>query len=219
LVDEIRTQQFQNAQTNILTWNLHAGGTLIDLCSGPLTVAGGLEYRSQELIISNDPNSVNRNIIEGNFLGVGTNARRYVRSGYVQASIPIFGEKWSWPGMRSLQVVLSERYDDYSLFNSSAKPQIAVLYKPFDDLTFRGTYSEAFVAPSLSQLFTTPLLFQALVTNPVLGDRECRGGADHRGDQQTHIEDEEQQIKVGPSETRGVAMRRPRDGYARAAPV
>jgi outer membrane receptor protein involved in Fe transport len=172
LVDAIRAQQTQDARTNILTWNVHAGGTLIDLCSGPLTVAGGLEYRSQELIISNDPNSVNRNIIAGNFLGEGTNARRYVRSGYVQASIPIFGDKWSWPGMRALQVVVSERYDDYSLFNSSAKPQIAIMYKPFDDLTFRGTYSEAFVAPSLSQLFTTPLEFQALVTNPRLGDRE-----------------------------------------------
>ncbi|HET9378287.1 MAG TPA: TonB-dependent receptor [Chthoniobacterales bacterium] len=170
LVDAIRTEQFQNARTNILTWNIHGGGTLIDLCSGPLTIAGGLEYRSQELIISNDPNSVNRNIVAGNFLGEGTNARRYVRSGYVQGVIPIFGDKWSWPGMRQLQVVLSERYDDYSTFNSAAKPQIAVMYKPFDDLTFRGTYSEAFVAPSLSQLFTTPLLFQALVNNPVRGD-------------------------------------------------
>jgi len=172
LVDAIRTQQTQDARTNILTWNIHGGGTLIDLCSGPLTIAGGLEYRSQELIISNDPNSVNRNIVAGNFLGEGTNARRYVRSGYVQASIPIFGDKWSWPGMRALQVVLSERYDDYSLFNSAAKPQVAIMYKPFDDLTFRGTYSEAFVAPSLSQLFTTPLLFQALVTNPNTGNRE-----------------------------------------------
>jgi len=172
LVDAIRTQQSQDARTNILTWNVHAGGTLIDLCSGPLTVAGGLEYRSQELIIANDPNSVNRNIIAGNFLGEGTTGRRYVRSGYIQVSIPIFGEKWSWPGMRSLEVVLSERYDDYSTFNSAAKPQIAVLYKPFDDITFRGTYSEAFVAPSLSQLFTTPLEFQTVVTNPVLGDRE-----------------------------------------------
>jgi iron complex outermembrane receptor protein len=172
LVDAIRTEQFQNARTNILTWNIHGGGTLIDLCSGPLTVAGGLEYRSQELIIANDPNSVNRNIIAGNFLGEGTSARRYVRSGYVQVSIPLLGEKWSWPGLRSLEVVASERYDDYSTFNSAAKPQIAVIYKPFDDLAFRGTYSEAFVAPSLSQLFTTPLEFQAVVTNPVLGDRE-----------------------------------------------
>jgi iron complex outermembrane recepter protein len=172
LVDAIRTEQFQNARTNILTWNIHGGGTLLDLCSGPLTIAGGLEYRSQELIIANDPNSTNRNIIAGNFLGAGTNARRYVRSGYIQGVIPIFGEKWSWPGMRQLQVVLSERYDDYSTFNSAAKPQIAVLYKPFDDLTFRGTYSEAFVAPSLAQLFTTPLEFQILVTNPNTGARE-----------------------------------------------
>jgi outer membrane receptor protein involved in Fe transport len=172
LVDAIRTEQFQNARTNILTWDVHAGGTLIDLCSGPLTVAGGLEYRSQELIIANDPNSTNRNIIAGNFLGRGTNGRRYVRSGYFQASIPIFGEKWSWPGMRQLQVVVSERYDDYSLFNSAAKPQIAIMYKPFDDVTLRGTYSEAFVAPSLSQLFTTPLEFQTVLTNPVLHERE-----------------------------------------------
>ena len=172
LVDAIRTEQFQDARTNILTWNIHAGGTLIDLCSGPLTVAGGLEYRSQELIIANDPNSVNRNILSGNFLGEGTSARRYVRSGYVQVSIPLLGEKWSWPGLRSLQVVASERYDDYSTFNSAAKPQIAILYKPFDDLAFRGTYSEAFVAPSLAQLFTTPLEFQTPVTNPATGARE-----------------------------------------------
>jgi iron complex outermembrane receptor protein len=172
LVDAIRTEQFQNARTNIVTWNIHAGGTLIDLCSGPLTVAGGLEYRSQELIIANDPNSTNRNIVAGNFLGKGTDGRRYVRSGYVQVSIPLLGEKWSWPGLRSLQVVASERYDDYSTIGSAAKPQIAILYKPFDDLTFRGTYSEAFVAPSLSQLFTTPLEFQILVTNPNTGNRE-----------------------------------------------
>jgi iron complex outermembrane recepter protein len=172
LVDAIRTQQTQDARTSILTWNIHGGGTLLDLCSGPLTIAGGLEYRSQELIIANDHNSVNRNIIAGNFLGKGTDGHRWVRSGFIQGSIPIFGEKWSWPGMRALQVVLSERYDDYSLFHSAAKPQIAVMYKPFDDLTLRGTYFEGFVAPSLSQLFTTPLEFQALVTNPRLNDRE-----------------------------------------------
>jgi outer membrane receptor protein involved in Fe transport len=169
LVDAIRTEQFQDSRTNILTWALRGGGTLIDLCSGPLTVAGGLEYRSNELIISNDHNSTTRNIIAGNFLGAGTNARRYIRSGYAQVSIPILGDKWSWPGARELEVVVSERYDDYSTFNSAAKPQIAIMYKPLDDITFRGTYSEGFVAPSLSQLFTTPLLFQTSVTDPLTG--------------------------------------------------
>jgi iron complex outermembrane recepter protein len=172
LVDAIRTEQFQNARTDIATWNIHGGGPILDLCSGQVIVAGGLEYRDQTLIIANDFNSTNRNIIAGNFLGKGTNGRRWVRSGYLQGTIPIFGEKWSWPGMRQLQVVISERYDDYSLFHSAAKPQIAVLYKPFDDITLRGTYSEAFVAPSLSQLFATPPEFQTVVRNPVLGDRE-----------------------------------------------
>jgi iron complex outermembrane receptor protein len=172
LVDAIRTEQFENARTDIATWNIHAGGPILDLPSGQVLLAGGLEYRDQSLIISNDPNSTNRNIIAGNFLGKGTNGRRWVRSGYIQTTIPIFGEKWSWPGMRQLQVVISERYDDYSLFHSAAKPQIAIMYKPFDDITLSGTYSEAFVAPSLSQLFATPPEFQTLVTNPRLGDRE-----------------------------------------------
>jgi iron complex outermembrane recepter protein len=172
LVDAIRTEQFQNARTDIATWDIHAGGPIFDLCSGQVLVAGGLQYRDQDLIIANGPNSTHRNIIAGNFSGRGTNGRRWVRSGYIQGTIPIFGEKWSWPGMRQLQVVVSERYDDYSLFHSAAKPQIAVLYKPFEDLTVRGTYSEAFVAPSLSQLSASPPEVQISVQNPVLGDRE-----------------------------------------------
>src|SRR5260221_273964 len=131
LVDAIRTQQFENARTDIATWNIHAGGPILDLCSGQVLLAGGLEYRNQSLIIQNDPNSTNRNIIAGNFLGKGTDGRRWVRSGYIQATIPIFGEQWSWPGMRQLHVVISERYDDYSLFHSAAKPQIAIMYKSF----------------------------------------------------------------------------------------
>jgi outer membrane receptor protein involved in Fe transport len=132
LVDAIRSEQFQNARTNIATWAVHGGGPILDLCSGQVQIAGGLEYRDQDLIIANDPNSTNRNIIAGNFLGRGTNARRSVRSAYFQATV-----------------------------------QIAVLYKPFQDLAFRATYSEAFVAPSLAQLFLgTPLEFQAPINDP-----------------------------------------------------
>jgi outer membrane receptor protein involved in Fe transport len=57
--------------------------------------------------------------------------------------------------MRSLELVMSERQDYYSDFGSAAKPKFAIAYKPFNDLTFRVSYSESFVAPSLPQLFTT----------------------------------------------------------------
>ena len=46
----ISTDQHLDARTDLVQLQLKAGGTLIDLCSGPLTVAGGLEYRSDFFI-------------------------------------------------------------------------------------------------------------------------------------------------------------------------
>ena len=40
------------------------------------------------------------------------------------------------------------------------------LYKPFNDLTLRGTYSESFVAPSLITLFTAPQIAETTLVDP-----------------------------------------------------
>jgi iron complex outermembrane receptor protein len=175
----LRTVQQEDNRTDLIQYTVRAGGTLYTLPSGDLTVAGGLEYRSESLIFSNDLNSslpsglptslTPGNITSGDFLGHLISARRWVQSAYGELDVPLLGDKWSWPGLRSLQVVFSERYDNYSQFGSAAKPKIAVLYKPFDDFTFRATYSEGFVAPTLGQLFTTPLQFQQSIFDPVKG--------------------------------------------------
>jgi iron complex outermembrane receptor protein len=78
------TDQHLNARTDLVQLQLKAGGTLIDLCSGPLTVGGGLEYRSESLIQANDRLSELRLIGNGDFLGKQTNGRRYIRTGYVE---------------------------------------------------------------------------------------------------------------------------------------
>jgi hypothetical protein len=98
----ISTDQHLDARTDLVQWQLKAGGTLIDLCTGPLTVAGGLEYRSESLIQANDRLSELRLIGNGDFLGKQTNGRRYIRTVYVEVDIPLAGEKWSWPGLRAL---------------------------------------------------------------------------------------------------------------------
>jgi iron complex outermembrane receptor protein len=167
--DALRTNFSLDNRTDILTWNIHGGGTLVDLCSGPLTVAGGLEYRSEELIQSNDRNQELNNAADFQFPGKLTTGRRYIHTGYFEVDVPIFGEKWSWPGLRNLDVAFSERYDDYSNFGSAAKPKIAVRYKPFNDLTFRATYSEGFSAPSLADLFGTPIPGVTTINDPVTG--------------------------------------------------
>jgi iron complex outermembrane receptor protein len=158
---------FENVRTDIMQFHTVAGGTLWELPSGPITVAGGFEYRSEDYIANDDPFSKSGNLTAPQFPpGDLTNARRYIWSIFGELDIPIVGGAWSWPGLRSIEVTMSERQDYYSDFGSAAKPKIAVLYKPFSDLTFRGTYSESFVAPSLTQLFTTPQIAETGIIDP-----------------------------------------------------
>src|SRR6202522_2369585 len=158
---------FENIRSDIMQFHTVAGGTLWELPSGAITVAGGFEYRSEDYIASDDPFSKSGNLTAAQFPpGDLTNARRYIWSIFGEVDIPIVGGAWSWPGMRSVEVTLSERQDYYSDFGSAAKPKFAVLYKPFNDLTLRGTYSESFVAPRLTQLFHTPQIAETGVIDP-----------------------------------------------------
>ena len=128
-----------------------------------------MEYRSESLIQVNDNNSRNNNITAPDFPGPQLSARRYIDTAYGQIDLPILGGKWSWPGARNLEVILSERYDNYSDFGGAAKPKVAIRYKPIDDLTLRATYAEGFIAPSLSQLFGTPILSVPAIIDPASG--------------------------------------------------
>ncbi|MFY9983611.1 MAG: TonB-dependent receptor [Chthoniobacterales bacterium] len=147
---------WENIRSDIMQFHAVAGGTLWDLPSGPLNVAGGFEYRSEDYIQGDDPNSYDGNLTAIQFpVGRLINARRYIWSIFGESDIPIFGDQWSWPGMRSLQMTISERQDYYSDFGSAAKPKFAILYKPFNDFTVQASYSESFVAPSLPQLYSS----------------------------------------------------------------
>jgi iron complex outermembrane receptor protein len=165
----LKATQFQDNRSDIEQFRLLSGGTIWALPSGDITVAGGLEYRHESYIQSNDVNSEFFNITSADFAGHLFSARRWVQSIYGELSIPIFGDKWSWPGLRSLEVIFDERLDNYSAFGSAAKPKIAILYKPCDDIAIRATYSEGYIVPSLGQLFSNQSQFQATVFDPLKG--------------------------------------------------
>lgn len=165
-INALRYTANTEASTNLVQWTVRAGGDLFYLPSGAFTVGGGLEYRSDKYLEINDPQYIAGNITASGFKqnAIGND---YVKSAYGQLIIPIFGGQWSWPGMRLLEVDLSERYDSYSSFGDAAKPKISIRYKPFDDLTFRASYSESFRAPSVEELFTGPLEAFGFVVDPV----------------------------------------------------
>jgi iron complex outermembrane receptor protein len=173
LANGIRITQYQDVRSSLLTWAIRGGGELIDLPGGPITLGLGLEYRSDDYVSRVDPYTASFDVIG---LGAAINGvgKRYVESAYYELSIPILGQQWSWPGARSLEFVASERYDNYSDFGSTEKPKFAILYKPFNDLTLRATYSEGYRAPSLTELYSgTSFAFENLVDpkNPGLGEQ------------------------------------------------
>ena len=163
LVDSI----WEDNRTDLVDWLLRAGGPIAHLYNGDLTVSAGYEYRSEDLIQNEDKNSKEGNVLDYQFtVGALTNGKRYLNSLFFETDFPIIGNKWSWPGLRTIDGVFSYRWDDYSQFGSAEKPKIAIRWKPFDDLTLRATYSEGFVAPSLSQLFGSALPGETQIVDP-----------------------------------------------------
>jgi iron complex outermembrane receptor protein len=154
-----------HARTDLTDWEIRSGGELFDLPAGPITLGLGAEYRSDGYVAYNDINSR-----LGNVLNEGASANQagkdYDRAAYGELTIPVLGEQWSWPGARLLEIVLAERYDNYSSFGEAWKPKFSLRYKPFDDLTFRASYSEGFRAPSLQELFQASVTAFSSVTDP-----------------------------------------------------
>jgi iron complex outermembrane recepter protein len=129
---------------------LQAGGDLFELPSGPVTLGLGIQYTDNKLVQFQDTYTEHRDV--ASLSGGGTSASRSIVSGYYQVSIPILGNKWSFPGGRDLELIMGQRYDEYSDFGSASKPGFSILYKPLDDLAIRANYQESFIAPSLYQL-------------------------------------------------------------------
>ena len=165
-VDALRLTTDSKARTSLSTWAIKAGGEVIDLPGGTVTVGLGAEYRDDAYETSIDQNSKNGNIIGSGGPQSTTSARRNVQSAYAELTIPILGNQWSYPGARLLEVVLQERYDQYSDFGSAAKPKVLLRYKPFDDLTLRATYSEGYRAPNLPELDSGSFIEQAALVDP-----------------------------------------------------
>ncbi len=124
-------------------------GRLFELPGGDLRIAGGYEFMHDEL-----KQRVGTNLAIGalNSAPFGSYAR-HVNSAFTELQIPIFGKGNALPGVQSLTLAASGRYDDYSDFGNTTNPKLALTYVPLEWLTLRGNWSKAFNAPTpLDQL-------------------------------------------------------------------
>ena len=120
---------------------------------GPLSFAIGGEHRREHA--ADNPDALTAS---GQTTGATnfapTKGSRDVWSAFWEVRLPVTSPSWNFPGFYSLELDYQERYDNFSDFGDTERPKFSARWQPFDSaLTIRATYSEAFHAPTLSELF------------------------------------------------------------------
>ncbi len=146
------------SKSTLLSIDASVAKDLMELPGGPMQLAVGAQARREVLVNNNQNARLDTN-------GLTTS------SAFGQHTVLAAFFELAAPVMPNLDLNLSGRYDNYSEGFSNFSPKLAVLYKPFDMLQLRGTYSQGFRAPTFAEsgvrsqyagfsTFTTPAAFQ-----------------------------------------------------------
>jgi iron complex outermembrane receptor protein len=150
-------------------------GDLFHLPAGPVSFAVGGEYDAPRWTRDRDPLNTTFQSF-GSTDGESARVNRDVWSIYQEVRVPFTSPTWNFPGFYSFEVDFAQREEWYSQntaavlpsgpfpFQPAAhsqynaqKPKVSVRWQPLDPkyigaLTLRGSYTEAFHAPALSEI-------------------------------------------------------------------
>ena len=143
LIDYIVEPLVSNREAELFVAEGFVSGDLFELPAGPVGVAIGAQYRSQRISANFD--SIARN--DGFAFLIGEQPFAGTQNVYA-----IFGEL-NVPLLEWAEVQLALRYEDYGdNGGDTLDPKVAVLLRPADWVSLRGSYSTSFRAPSTFQL-------------------------------------------------------------------
>ncbi len=154
---------------------LTLNGDVFNVPAGPVSFAIGGEYDAPRW--TRDRDALNQTFQTiGSLDGESARVNRDVWAIYQEVRVPFTSPTWNFPGFYSFEVDLAEREEWYSQNTSTVlpsgafpfqpaahsqyntqKPKVSVRWQPIDlkwigALTLRGSYTEAFHAPTLSEI-------------------------------------------------------------------
>ena len=141
------------------------GNLLPNLYQGGIGFNIGAEYRQSRTEQLPDPV-----LAAGDQLGfdqiLPNKYRQQVQSIFGELTIPLVISTLNIPGLRSLEVGVAYRYEEFqdrnqlfgttASFDNGGTPRISLRYQPIADLTLRASYGKSFLSPSPAQLFDRP---------------------------------------------------------------
>lgn len=166
--------QTTNRTEHIVAANLQ--GELFNTWAGPVSIAGGGEYRTDTL--SGDADAISRQ--NGFFVlnGQAFAGKVSVTEGYVEAVVPLAKDL---PFAKTLELNGAARRTHYSrsspgTADSSVNAttwKIGAVWAPVDELRFRLTRSRDIRAPNIAELFGPQTLGGTALSDPALGGRQA----------------------------------------------
>ncbi len=123
-------------------------GDIVELPAGPLAGAFGYERRTEDYIFTPDSSKAT-DATTGN-TGQGTEGAYDVDSFFGELNIPLLS---GVTGAELLEVSVSGRYDDFSIFDSATTFQGGLRWQPVRSLLVRATAGEVYREPNISELF------------------------------------------------------------------
>jgi len=130
-----------NGVAQIAQWDAKASTEFGSLPGGAIGFATGLELRQEKLTIS--PDAANAS---GNILGLATtaiDASRNVSSMFAELRTPF---------LKNFEMDFAGRLDKYPNLKANFVPKVGAKWTAAEGLAFRGSYSEGFRAPAVSQV-------------------------------------------------------------------
>ena len=153
-------------------------GEVAELWAGPLSLAGGLEFRRDQIDVVHDPLS-NQYAYFQNF-GSDYNGTSKVSEAYVEGELPLLRDK---PAARKLELNVAARHARYdqdgfgSYLRTNTSNTIdattwkgSLIWEPIDWLRFRGTRSRDVRAPNFADLYLASASSFTPVLNRFLGN-------------------------------------------------
>ncbi|WP_299788587.1 TonB-dependent siderophore receptor [uncultured Shewanella sp.] len=141
-VEEASYTPFEKSQSTQKNVQANIGGTAFEMPAGDALFAFGAEYTKQDYQTESDSESAKGNILStGGSSGAG---ERSYWATYAELSLPV---------LDTLTVDAALRYDRYSDFGGNLSPQIAVEYRPLDELLVRGSVTSVFRAPDMHRVY------------------------------------------------------------------
>ena len=131
--------------------DLALSGPLFKLPAGQMQAAVGLDWREESFLFAGDTRS---NLSSSDALifnapfdnGLATNGtlKRTIKAAFLEFQVPL---------LRSLDLNLAGRLDEYTGFGSTTNPKVTLRYAPTERFLARASYSTGFRVPTFKQMF------------------------------------------------------------------